>query len=70
MSNHAAGVIVGKENFGIEYWIFNIRNRSRVQRFRVQGSAQPLASEAASLIEKETAALRSLIREVVRLHQI
>jgi hypothetical protein len=28
-------------------------NRSRVQRFRVQGSAPPLAAEAAGLIEEE-----------------
>jgi len=33
-------------------------------RSRVQGSAPPLTAEAASLIEKETPALRSHIREV------
>jgi hypothetical protein len=33
--------------------------RFRVQGFRVQGSAQPLALRAASLIEKVTPALRS-----------
>ncbi len=36
----------------------DLRNSSRVQRFKVQGSAQPLASEAASLIEKETFVLK------------
>ena len=35
-----------------------------VQRFKVQGSAPPLTAEAASLIEKETPALRSHIRVV------
>jgi hypothetical protein len=35
-----------------------------VRRFKVQGSAQPLTAEAASLIEKETPALRSHIRVV------
>jgi len=34
----------------------------RVNRFRVQRSAPPLTAEAASLIEKETPALRSQIR--------
>jgi hypothetical protein len=33
-----------------------------VHRFRVQGSTLPLTAEAASLIEKETPALRSHIR--------
>ena len=34
-----------------------------VHKFRVQRSALPLTAEAASLIEKETPALRSHIRE-------
>ncbi len=33
-------------------------------RFKVQGSGPPLAAEMASLIEKETSALRRLIREL------
>ena len=50
-------------------------NRSRVQRFRVQGSASPLAAEAASFIEEEISwkwhrISWSFIREVVGLHQI
>ena len=35
---------------------------TQVVRFTVQGSAPPLTAEAASLIEKETPALRSHIR--------
>jgi hypothetical protein len=35
---------------------------SGVRSKQVQGSAQPLTAEAASLIEKETSALRSLMR--------
>jgi hypothetical protein len=37
---------------------------------KVQGSAPPLTAEAVSLIEKETPALRSHIREVQGLMQI
>ena len=39
-----------------------LRNNVTVHRFRVQRSAPPLTAEAASLIEKETPALRSHIR--------
>ncbi len=41
---------------------FMVRSSVTVQRFKVQRSAPPLTAEAASLIEKETPALRSQIR--------